>query len=414
MRRLFNHLSAYKSEKGAVTVIVAVTLTALLAVAALTIDVGLLYQERRQLQTAVDAAALAGAQDLGENKGYTQTQATAQQYVIENSQVSPDSIEVTFPSASTIHVEAETTRELLFARVGGMQASNVKATATASYGAATAVANLAPFLVPLQFVSTHVGEGNSGVFEFGENRPMDPFSKTAILDGSEIIYTLTFINTESDATSVTITDPVPDGSVYVQGSADNNGVYDATTKTVTWHITSVAAGDSIAVSFTVRAIDPPSSIKNTAQAENGKGKKFNATTSGAAQKGFFWLTDFNSGSGGTPDYVDWILNGYPEEVGPGSLANGEGMKASLKYALEERMAIDPTVVIPVYDYTERGGSPGTYHVVGFAEFVITGFDLNGSPKSMTGYFTTGTVVAGAGGGPPPGADFGIRAIWLVD
>ncbi len=407
-------LKNYKNEKGAVTVIVVVTLTALLAVAALSIDVGLLYQERRQLQTAVDAAALAGAQDLGENKGFGQAQTTAQQYVIENSQVAPDSIEVTFPSATSIHVEAETTRELLFARVGGMQASNVKATATASYGAATAVANLAPFLVPLQFVSSHVGEGSSGTFEFGENRPMDPFSKFGVQNGNDIIYTLTFVNTESYATSVTITDPIPDGAIYTQGSADNGGVFDAPTKTVTWQIASVAAGGSIVVSFTVRAQDPPSSIRNTAQAETGHGRKYNASTSGAAQKGFFWLTDFNSGSGGAQDYSDWIVNGYPEEVGPGSLANGEGMKASLKTALEERMYVDPKVVIPVYDYTERGGSPGTYHVIGFAEFVMTGFNLNGSPKSMTGYFTTGTVVAGAGGGPPPPADFGIRAIWLVD
>lgn len=49
-------------ERGSIAILLAVLLTAFMTVGALSIDVGMLYQERRQLQTAVDAAALSGAQ----------------------------------------------------------------------------------------------------------------------------------------------------------------------------------------------------------------------------------------------------------------------------------------------------------------------------------------------------------------
>jgi uncharacterized repeat protein (TIGR01451 family) len=403
-----------KEQKGSVIIIVAVALTAFMAVAALAIDVGLLYQERRQLQTAVDSAALAAAQEMAEGGAVERAQTLAQEYVIKNSQVTPDSISVSFPGPNLVKVDAQTTRKLFFAKAIGRQESSLKATATATYGMATAVRNLVPILVPLQFVSAHIGEVNMGSFEFGSSRPLEVFRKDGIQTGNEILYTITFVNTDSSATGVTITDSVPNNTTYVSGSADRGGNYDGATS-IRWCIDSVAAGDYVTVSFKVTVISGSASeIKNTAQAVTDAGRKYNTSTTGAAQKGFFWLSDFDAGSGGTPDYAYWIENGYPKEVGVGHLANGEGVKAALRAALENRLSSDPSVVLPVYDYTERGGSPGMYHVVGFAEFILTSFDLTGSPKTITGYFTDGTVVAGAGGGTPPEADFGIRAVWLVD
>lgn len=58
MRRL-----SVPEDSGAVAVVMAVCLTALLGCAALAIDVGALYVERRELQNGADAAALAIAQD---------------------------------------------------------------------------------------------------------------------------------------------------------------------------------------------------------------------------------------------------------------------------------------------------------------------------------------------------------------
>lgn len=49
------------SEDGAVAVVVAILLTALLGISAFAVDFGLAYTEKRQLQTAADAAAVAAA-----------------------------------------------------------------------------------------------------------------------------------------------------------------------------------------------------------------------------------------------------------------------------------------------------------------------------------------------------------------
>jgi Flp pilus assembly protein TadG len=56
--------AAPRRQRGAVAVLVAVTLVALIGMAALVVDMGQLYSVRDALQVATDAAALAGAQEL--------------------------------------------------------------------------------------------------------------------------------------------------------------------------------------------------------------------------------------------------------------------------------------------------------------------------------------------------------------
>ncbi|HMG97785.1 MAG TPA: vWA domain-containing protein [Gaiellales bacterium] len=53
-----------RGERGQILAVVALALVALLGVSAFAIDVGFAYYGKRQLQSATDAAALAGAQDL--------------------------------------------------------------------------------------------------------------------------------------------------------------------------------------------------------------------------------------------------------------------------------------------------------------------------------------------------------------
>jgi Flp pilus assembly protein TadG len=53
-----------RGERGQILAVVALALVALLGIAAFAIDVGYAYYAKRQLQSATDAAALAGAQDL--------------------------------------------------------------------------------------------------------------------------------------------------------------------------------------------------------------------------------------------------------------------------------------------------------------------------------------------------------------
>ncbi len=58
-----------QQRKGAVVVMVAVTLVVLLGCAALAVDIGYLYVARAELQRTADAAALAGAQALARGSG---------------------------------------------------------------------------------------------------------------------------------------------------------------------------------------------------------------------------------------------------------------------------------------------------------------------------------------------------------
>jgi uncharacterized membrane protein len=57
----------YREERGAVAPLVAVMLLGLLAMAALVIDGGLLFAERRALQASADGAARAGAMAINED-----------------------------------------------------------------------------------------------------------------------------------------------------------------------------------------------------------------------------------------------------------------------------------------------------------------------------------------------------------
>lgn len=58
-------LKIYENQKGAAIIIVAILLPVLIGFAALAVDVGYMYATRNELQNAADAAALAGATQLG-------------------------------------------------------------------------------------------------------------------------------------------------------------------------------------------------------------------------------------------------------------------------------------------------------------------------------------------------------------
>src|SRR6266850_5681941 len=54
-----------RNESGAVVILVAVGIFAFIGLGALSVDVGYLYYAQRALQASVNAAAMAGAQDIG-------------------------------------------------------------------------------------------------------------------------------------------------------------------------------------------------------------------------------------------------------------------------------------------------------------------------------------------------------------
>lgn len=145
------------SEKGVVMVIAALMLLSLLAVTALTVDVGQVYLTRSRLQKAADAAALAGAQSLAMTRDETEAESVAAQYIDWNAE-SPYGFSVE-PDAGSGQVTVDMTKEVkfVFAPAIGYRNTIVNVSATAAASAVIRVKNVAPFGVIQQ------------VFEYGEH-----------------------------------------------------------------------------------------------------------------------------------------------------------------------------------------------------------------------------------------------------
>lgn len=393
-----------RDERGAVTVITAIFISAIIAGMAIVADIGFLYQEKRQLQTAVDSATLAGIMELAEGGSQQDAEAIATIYLNKNTNVPPTQIEFTYPAENAFSVRSQTNRDIFFAKIFGIDDADVEASAVGNYGNASSVGDLVPIAVPASKIAGHIGEDNQALFEFGEDRPLDPFSIAFEQVGDLVTYTINYINTRNNPVNLEIWSPLVSGASYINGSASSAGVFDGTD--VRWSFNSVAGGESRTVTYMVQATSNPTT---TAFANNGVGQNAEASNNNA-QEAFFWLTDFNGGPNGVPELADWIISGYPELVSIGNVPSGPGINSTLGSALDVRLGDKPEMILPVFDYTEGSGNNGMYHVTGFAKFVMTGFNVSGNPKSIAGYFIDGAVAPGSGA---PGADdFGVQAIWL--
>jgi len=147
------------NERGQVVIIVALLLISLLGMTALVVDVGSIYEERRQTQTVADAAALAGAQDLPEFP--EQAIQTAITYADLNGvAISEDNIQIyeTYVPYDTITVTpTDVNAPLFFARVLGIDSVKVGATATATVNNPLSTTGLMPWTIP---VAPYGGEDN--------------------------------------------------------------------------------------------------------------------------------------------------------------------------------------------------------------------------------------------------------------
>jgi Flp pilus assembly protein TadG len=132
-------------ERGQILPVVALALVALLGISAFAIDVGYAYYAKRQLQSAADAAALAGAQDL---PSVTTAKATAASYASANTPVNLASVAYTYTTSCTatalagvgcsaatnpnnLTVTATASTNTWFAKIFGVNSFSVKARANA-------------------------------------------------------------------------------------------------------------------------------------------------------------------------------------------------------------------------------------------------------------------------------------------
>lgn len=141
-------MTRLRSERGQALVMSIISLVVVLGMAALVLDVGAWFHQKRQLQATADAAALAGAQKLPDNAGGASAQALT--YANKNGG-GVDAGDVTVSSGpmtnDTIKVNAHKTNEAFFSRVLGVVNVNVGATATARVFVPASAKGVAPIVV---------------------------------------------------------------------------------------------------------------------------------------------------------------------------------------------------------------------------------------------------------------------------
>ena len=90
-----------------------------------------------------------------------------------------------------------------------------------------------------------------------------------VYEGDQLLYKISFTNSSSQTGDIQITDVIPENTTYVEGSADNGGVYE--NGAVVWNITGIPAWSTVTVAFkvTVNRGIGAATIDNQATATDG-------------------------------------------------------------------------------------------------------------------------------------------------
>ncbi|MBM7623015.1 pilus assembly protein TadG-related protein [Sporohalobacter salinus] len=160
-------MSFFSSKKGTVIVVVALLMTIFISFLALVIDVGTLYLERIRLVNTLDAAALAGVQELPIDPQLAKN--TAVSYANQNGLVSSNlTVEIT-DDKQQINLSGTNQVGMNFAVIFGINQVEVVASSKARIGKVTAIAGAVPFgVVNQEFVYgdkyyLKYGAGGNGV-----------------------------------------------------------------------------------------------------------------------------------------------------------------------------------------------------------------------------------------------------------
>ncbi|UQN05012.1 DUF11 domain-containing protein [Deinococcus sp. QL22] len=202
---------------------------------------------------------------------------------------------------------------------------------------------------------------------------------TAVTAGTNIVYTLTaFTAGPSNAAGVTISDPLPSNVTYV--STTGGGVYDASTRTVTWTVGAVNVGTPVSRTVTVT---PPlnGSVVNTG----------NVTTS---------TTESNSANNASTSTLTVTPRANLEIIKTG--AANYGPLANLTYMLRvanfgpstaESLTVTDTLPTNSTYVSNTGG--GVYNALnGTVTWTAPGLDVTGPNSNLTYTVTVLTPATG--------------------
>ena len=120
---------------------------------------------------------------------------------------------------------------------------------------------------------------------FDSSAPQVSIDGEIVKAGQELLYKVTYKNTTGKDQKVEIKDAIPEHTTYVEGSADNDGVYKD--GEITWTKEKVAADETFEVTFKVKVKDDVNggTIKNKANVLEGNNKfETNETTNPTSTK----------------------------------------------------------------------------------------------------------------------------------
>ena len=143
MRRLWRELG--HNQRGATLVWVLLAMVALMAMLALVIDGGYAYTQRRRMQNAADAAAIAGVRICGLGGNPTQVDSAVNQYATANGATGVNWAYLN--DQTTVQVTASRTFPTFFAGIVGLPQMTASALAEASIEYLSAADKLLPMIV---------------------------------------------------------------------------------------------------------------------------------------------------------------------------------------------------------------------------------------------------------------------------
>ena len=139
-----------QSEEGQSLILVSLMIVVLMGFLAIAVDVGRVYAERRRMQNAADAGALAGARAICLGQSAAAAINTANDYAVNRNGAQTATASVNLQdSGGSITVTARETVNLFLAGFLGDSVTDVAATATASCGSASRMCNFWPIAFSL-------------------------------------------------------------------------------------------------------------------------------------------------------------------------------------------------------------------------------------------------------------------------
>lgn len=135
--------SLRQSKKGFVTATVAAMMVALVGMAALATDVGVLYVNHNQLENMTDAGALAGAQEYFFNQ--SQVESVAESFALQNGKVGDLAHAWVDTDQMKVFVTASRNVDMYFAKVLKINNANVSTISAAKIATVSGTSNACPF-----------------------------------------------------------------------------------------------------------------------------------------------------------------------------------------------------------------------------------------------------------------------------